>query len=134
MIQARKQIEALAAQVLLVAYDRPSLLAAKMMAGYEVPFPLLLDPEKGSYRTWGMGRTTLTRSVLSPTLTWRYLKLILKGESFLGFAPDMLQLGGDFVLDRHHRITAARVMRHNGDRAPVPELLSEIGRVSARVP
>lgn len=126
MIERRDEISKASAEVVLIAYDRPSTLAAKLMAGLDMTFVLLLDPKKESYQHWGLGRTTLSRSVLSPTLTWRYIKLILKGERFLGFAPDMLQLGADFVIDPDGRIGFAHVMRNNGDRAEVSILLDAL--------
>src|SRR5262249_59252050 len=99
-----------------------------MLRGVQVPFPILIDADKSAYRRWGMGRTTPLRSFLSPTLTWRYLKLLWRGERFLGLAPDMLQLGGDFVVDREGRVAFAHAMKDNGDRAPVDRLFEELSR------
>lgn len=130
MIEQRARIEALGATVVMVAYDRPGLLATKMMRGLDVPYTLLFDPERAAYRAWGLGRTGLFGAMLSPALNWRYLKLLLRGERFLGLAPDMFQLGGDFVLDRRGRIQFAWRMRNNGDRAPVPLLLEELGKAA----
>jgi len=110
----------------LVAYDEVSLLQAKVLRGVQVPFRLLFDRDKAAYRSWGMGRTTALRSFLSPALTWRYLKLLWRGERFLGLAPDMLQLGGDFIVDREGRLSFAHPMRDNGDRADVDRLLREL--------
>ncbi len=126
MIERKDEIEKIGARVLLVAYDKPSLLGAKMMRGLETPYELLLDVKKEAYRRWGLGRTTLRQSVLSPTLGLRYVKLLLRGERFLGFAPDMLQLGGDFSVDREGRIAFAYAMRDNGDRVAVPELIAHL--------
>lgn len=123
MCEQKDAIAAMGAEVILIAYDEPSLLGAKILRGVDVPFDLLLDRDKRVYREWGMGRTTLAKSVLSPKLTWRYLKLLAAGERFLGLAPDMLQLGGDFVVDPAGVVTFGYRMRDNGDRAPVPSLL-----------
>jgi hypothetical protein len=131
MIGERDRIMRLGAEVLLVAYDEPSLLAAKLLFEIKVPFELTLDRTKETYRRWGMGRANIFRNVLSPTLGLRYLKLLLKGERFLGLAPDMYQLGGDFVVDREGRIVFAHRMRHNGDRVAVNFLLTELERVAA---
>lgn len=122
MQERSKDFDGLGAAVLLVAYDDQSLLEAKMLKGLDVAFPILLDREKDSYKRWGMGRASVFQAMLSPKLNLRYLKLLLKGEKFLGFAPDMFQLGGDFVVDRSGRIVFAHVMRDNGDRAAVDEL------------
>lgn len=87
VIEQKDEIERLRAQVLLVTHAAPSLLEQKMMHDLNNPFPLLLDSEKSAYRRWGLGETNLAGSVLSPSLNWRYLKLLLRGERFLGTAP-----------------------------------------------
>ena len=126
MLEAADRIARWDARVVLVAYDERSLLEAKLLHDLELPFPLLLDAGQQVYRRWGLGRTTLARSVLSPRLTWRYLRLLLRGERFLGFAPDMLQLGGDFVVDPAGRVAFAHAMRDNGDRAPAGAILAAL--------
>ena len=112
MINRQKKIESLGAKVLVVAYDEPSLLSAKMLHDVALPFPLLLDRTRVTYARWGMGRTGLTGAMLSPSLNWRYLKLLVKGERFLGFAPDMFQLGGDFLVDKQGTLAFAYRMRN----------------------
>lgn len=126
MIKQQPAIEQCGGVAVLVAYDRPGLLGTKMMRGLAVPFPILFDPERWAYRAWGLGRTGLFGAMLSPVLNWRYFKLLIGGERFLGLAPDMFQLGGDFVLDRRHRVTFMHRMRNNGDRAPVARLIAEL--------
>jgi len=130
VIERQAEVEALGAEVVLVAYDRPGLVGTKLMRGLDVPYTIVFDPERSAYRSWGMGRTGLLGAMLSPELNWRYLKLLLRGERFLGFAPDMFQLGGDFVLDRGHRIAFAHRMKDNGDRAQVSTLFRELERAS----
>jgi len=99
-----------------------------MLHDYELPFPLLLDRTKEAYARWGMGRTGLSGAMLSPALNWRYLRLLANGERFLGFAPDMFQLGGDFVIDRSGTMVFAHRMKDNGDRASTATLLGELSR------
>jgi len=110
--------------VLLISYDEIALLKEKMMRDLQLPYPLLLDPTKETYGRWGMGRTNVFGAMLSPSLNVRYLKLMLHGEKFLGTAPDMFQLGGDFVVDPDGRISFAHVMKNNGDRASVETINS----------
>lgn len=134
MIEKKQEIARLGAQVLLVTHAPPTLLERKMMHDLQNPFPLLLDPEKASYRQWGLGETHLGGAMLSPSLNWRYLKLLLKGERFLGLAPNMFQLGGDFIVDAAGRIAAAHPMRNNGDHADVEQLLEELQRATSVAP
>jgi hypothetical protein len=130
VINRQKEIESLDAKVLVVAYDEPSLLSAKMLYDMDLPFPLLLDRTRETYARWGMGRTGLTGAMLSPSLNWRYLKLLVKGERFLGFAPDMLQLGGDFLVDKQGKLAFAYRMRNNGDRIETGALLDELASIA----
>lgn len=134
MIEQHARIEVLGASVVLVAYDRPGLLGAKMMRGLEVPYILVYDPGRAAYRDWGLARTGLFGAMLSPALNWRYLKLLWRGERFLGLAPDMFQLGGDFVLDRGGCVQFVWRMRNNGDRATVARLVDELARAANATP
>lgn len=130
MIEKKDEIGKLGAEVLLIAFDKQSLLDTKMMLGLQVPFQLVFDFTKETYRRWGLGRTSRWKSYLSPTLSFRYLKLLLKGEKFLGFAPDMFQLGGDFIIDKNGNIAFAYRMKNNGDRVGIGQLLSELKAIS----
>ena len=130
MIKRREEIEALGAAAIFVAFDEPALLSAKMLHEVALPFPLLLDRTRETYARWGMGRTGLTGAMLSPSLNLRYLKLLAKGERFLGFAPDMFQLGGDFVVDKQGTLVFAQRMRNNGDRADTGKLIDQVARAA----
>jgi hypothetical protein len=130
VIERQAEVAAMHAAIVLIAYDRPGLLGTKMMRGLDVPYTILFDPDRVAYQRWGLGRTGPFGAWLSPALSWRYLKLLLRGEQFLGFAPDMYQLGGDFILDGEHRIIFAHRMTNNGDRAEVSVLLDELRRAS----
>jgi len=130
VIKRREKIEALSAGVIVVAYDEPALLSAKMLHEIALPFPLLLDRTRDTYTRWGMARTGLTGAMLSPSLNLRYLKLLAKGERFLGFAPDMFQLGGDFVVNKQGTLVFAHRMRNNGDRVDTGMLFDELARAA----
>ena len=54
----------------------------------------------------------------------------MRGQRFLGFAKDMLQLGGDFVIDPRGRIAFAHPMQNNGDRVGVSVLIQEMRRAA----
>lgn len=101
-----------------------------MLHDVALPFPLLLDRTRETYARWGMGRMGLTGAMLSPSLSWRYLKLLAKGERFLGFAPDMFQLGGDFLVDKQGTLVFAYRMRNNGDHADTGTVLDGLARAA----
>jgi hypothetical protein len=60
-------------------------------------FPLLLDPEREVYRTYGLQESWL-RSWNLRTLGL-YVRLLLKGRKWRGILGKSTQLGGDFVVD-----------------------------------
>ncbi len=130
MLQRQDEIRSIPAAVVRVAYDDPSLLGAKILRDLPLPFPLLLDASRQTYANWGSGRTNLFGAMLSPSLNWHYLRLLLRGERFLGFAPDMFQLGGDFVIDPAGRFAFVHRMRNNGDRTAVGRLVNELYQVA----
>jgi hypothetical protein len=131
VVGRRREIERCGGRVLLVAYDEEDVLWQKMAHGLEIPYPLLVDREKAAYRKWGMGRLPVGEAFRSlGSLTLRYAKLLLRGERFLGFAKDMRQLGGDFIIDPSGLVGFAHAMRNNGDRAPVDRLLEALRRAA----
>jgi AhpC/TSA antioxidant enzyme len=130
VIKRQEEIKGLGAEVLVVAYDEPTLLSAKMLHDVALPFPLLLDRTREAYARWGMGRAGLTGAMLSPSLNWRYLKLMAKGERFLGFAPDTFQLGGDFLVDKQGTLVFVYRMRNNGDRVDTGTLLDGLAHLA----
>jgi peroxiredoxin len=88
------------AEVVVVSQARPERLAA-FLRDQPLPFPVAADPERVAYRAFGLERTSWA-TVLRPGVVLRYVRLI-----FHGWRPrraeegeDVLQLGGDFVLDR----------------------------------
>ena len=65
----------------------------------ELPYPVLTDPRRDTYRAYGLGRGSVSR-VWGLRATKRYIELIR--ESGIGAlrrpTEDTLQLGGDFVI------------------------------------
>lgn len=132
VLAARERLDRAQAAVVLVAYDEPSLLTKKLLRDLAIPFPLLIDRTRDTYRAWGLGRMTWRHLLPLPMLVWRYVKLVARGHELLGRSPDMLQLGGDFVVDPDGRMAYAHRLRHNGDRPPVEDLIAAIERVARR--
>jgi hypothetical protein len=102
-----------------------------MLALYErvqaLPFPIVADPSRGAYQAFGLERTSW-QEILRGRVIWRYFRLMLRG-----WAPrrgnkseDVLQLGGDFVLDKNRRLVHAHRSADPTDRPPVEELLQAV--------
>jgi AhpC/TSA antioxidant enzyme len=67
------------AEVLVVTPSRPEALAA-FLAESAYPFPVVADPAREAYRTFGLGRTSWWR-LFSPGVVWRYLRLMWGGAA-----------------------------------------------------
>ena len=113
-------------EVLVVSMGRPETVAAYFRMR-PWPFPVVADPDRGAYRAFGLGRTSWGR-FFRPRVLLHYLKLIFKGWRVRRPNPeeDLLQLGGDFVLDRQRRLLYAHRSADPSDRPTAEELLAAI--------
>jgi hypothetical protein len=86
---------------------RPELLAV-FLREQPLPFPAVADPGRVAYRAFGLARTSWA-TMLRPGVILRYLRLIFRGWrlQLVREGEDILQLGGDFVLDQDGRLTYA---------------------------
>jgi peroxiredoxin len=89
-----------------------------------VRFPLLLDPERRTYRAYGLERSVV-RSWM-PRVLWYYLRQLAAGRRLRPIQGDPHQLGGDFVIDAHGIIRFAHRERDPTDRPSGPRLLDII--------
>ncbi len=122
------RIEAVGGAAVFIVHDEPDLVRKTMLAGLDIPFPVLVDLERSAYRAWGLRRGSLFKTWLSPRVWIDYARLLTTGrERFRGRGRDTLQLGGDFVVDRAGTIVYSRPQRRD-DRPPVGVLLKEIER------
>lgn len=105
--------------VLAVGFDSPD----RMLRGLAFPWPVLLDRERVAYRRYGLGRAPPTALL---RLGWvpGYVRKLLRGDPLKRPGLDVLQLGGDFVIDRDGVVVLAHPSAHFDDREPVGSLVS----------
>jgi hypothetical protein len=119
-------IRALGGEVLVVSFSGPDRVAAYLKR-YPLPFPAVSDPERRAYQAFALERTSWGRLV-RPRVLARYLKLMLRGwlpwKSEKG--ADVLQLGGDFVLDDHRRLVYGYRSEAPTDRPQARALLEAV--------
>ena len=131
-MQARyPEIRELGGQVLVVSFSRPDQVAAYQRK-HPLPFPVVADPERAGYRAFGLGRTSWW-NVFRPRVLAGYLRLMLRGGKVErpNEGEDLLQLGGDFVLDGSRRVAFAYRSADPTDR-PTPEgLVQAVSRAGA---
>ena len=118
--------EHLGAGVVAVSLGRPEQLAAYRRTT-PWPFPVVCDPERAAYRLFGLERTRW-RTFFRPGILVRYLRLMTRGWRLraANAGEDLLQLGGDFVIDRGRRLVYAYRSAEPTDRPPVAALLDAV--------
>ena len=112
--------------VALITFTRPEQLASYLRR-HELPFPILLDADRSTYRAYGIGRAPARRVWSQGTLR-RYARIL--GRDGLGAlhrpTEDTRQLGGDFVIDRDGRLSWGFWSEGPDDRPSVDELLAAV--------
>jgi peroxiredoxin len=120
------EIRALGGEVLAISFAPPDRVAAYVQR-YPLPLPVLSDPDRQAYRTFALDKTSW-RMMLRPASIWRYLKLIFRG--WRPWSPakndDLLQLGGDFILDEQRRPVFAYKSKEATDRPAAGEVLKAL--------
>jgi peroxiredoxin len=123
-------IRQLGGEVLVVSFSGPKQVRA-YLDRYPLPFPAVSDPERVAYRAFALEKTSWA-SFLRPRVIGRYLRLM-----FRGWAPhkaqggeDVLQLGGDFVIDRQERLVYAYRSKESTDRPSAKELVEAVRKAS----
>lgn len=133
MQQHYEEIRQLGGEVLAISFAPPERVAA-YVARYPLPFPVLADPQREGYRAFALGRTSWLR-MLNPLVILRYFALMVRG--WKPWKPDqgddLLQLGGDFVLDRQRRLVFAHPSNEPTDRPSMQEVLAAV-RTAAAAP
>jgi hypothetical protein len=126
------EIRRLNGEVLVIAFTRPDQVA-NFLAKYPLPFPVVADPKREAYRTFGLGRTSW-RTIFTGRIIWHYLKLMLRGwlPKKPGEGEDVLQLGGDFVIDSGRRLVYSYPSKDPTDRPPPAALVEAVRTTAAR--
>ena len=113
MLAVREHLDELRdAAVAVITFAPPEDLAA-YRRHLDLPFPVLSDPDRELYRAFGLGRGSF-RAVYGIGTLRLYARLLRQGHRLRRSTQETRQLGGDFVVDPHGRLTAAF-------RAPSPD-------------
>jgi len=122
------------AAVLAVSFASAEL-GAHYARDLKLVFPLLADPERQSYRAWGLPRGS-ARQVWGPRVLWGYLRRLLAGHRWRvsSGGQDLYQLGGDFVVDAEGKVAWVRVSRDPDDRPSIAEVLAALDQAVAQAP
>jgi peroxiredoxin len=126
VVKIYDDIRGAAGDVLVVSFAPPARVA-EYVAAAALPFAVVSDPTLAGYRRLGLERASWT-TLLRPRVIWRYLKAMLRGTMPRkpGDKEDVLQLGGDFVLDAQRRLVYAHPSLDPTDRPSAAELLRAV--------
>jgi hypothetical protein len=118
VLHHRERVDAAGGTVLAVGFDSPE----RMLRGIDFPWPVLVDRDRVAYREYGLGRAPPTHAL---RLGWvpGYVRKLLRGDPLKRPGLDVLQLGGDFVIDPAGVVVLAHPSEHFEDREPVESLL-----------
>lgn len=131
MQQIHGQVRDLGGDILVVSFAPPELVALFEKEN-KYPFPVVSDPDRSGYQAFGLRRASVP-SLFRPGVVFRFVRLILRG--FLPKKPaaktDILQLGGDFVLNPEGVVTYAHPSAEPTDRPSKEELVDALTRSRA---
>lgn len=122
------QIE-LGANVLVLSFTPPERVKT-YIERYPQPFPVASDPGMRAYRAFALGRAGVG-SFFRPKVIWHFLKLMFSGwmPRKPGKGEDVLQLGGDFILDREQRLVYAHPSGEASDRPKASAIVEQLKRL-----
>lgn len=126
MAAARDRLAERGCSVLVVAQAKPDFLT-RFVASQPAGIDFASDPERVAYRAFGLERTRW-RTFFRPRVLLGYLRGMLRGYrlSVPVAGEDVLQLGGDFLLDRGARVIFAYRSAEPTDRPSIGAVLAAI--------
>lgn len=129
MAEVRRRKEAFDEQhcTMVIVTFLPVTELAAFRAQHHLDFPVLGDPDRQVYRLYGLQRGTW-RQVLHPRGIGAYWKAWRRGIPIRRphGGDDVLQLGGDFLIDPQGRIRLAHYSHDPADRPSADQLLSAL--------
>ena len=131
MAQRLDEFQALDAHILAVSFTPPQRVQA-YLEGHPLPFPAVSDLERKAYQAFSLTKTSWA-GIFRPSVVARYLKLMFRGWKLEKYAKgdDLLQLGGDVVLDGAGRLVYSHRSAEPTDRPTIEALLTALEKTKA---
>lgn len=126
MQESYEEFRRLDSEVFAVSFAPPEKIGPYQKMN-PLPFPVLSDPERTAYKAFALDRTSW-KQIFHPRVVGRYLKLMFKGWMpwRANKEEDLLQLGGDFVLDEERQLVYAYRSADPTDRPSAQALLDAV--------
>jgi peroxiredoxin len=119
-----EEFERLGATLLAIGMGTPEV-AAHFRDKQEIPFPLLVDHRKQTYRALEIGRGSWM-DVAGPKVWARGAKGVLTGKGVAVARQDPLQLGGAIVVEAGGRVRYMHRAKTSSDNPKPEELLEQL--------
>jgi len=127
-----EQLDALGVGAVAIGLGAPES-AASFKAEENIPFTLLVDSSRSTYKALGFKKGTLL-DVLGPRVVTAGVRSILGGHKTVRPKEDPFQLGGAAVITPDGRITYQHRNATSADNVPMDELLDAAERAAATSP
>ena len=124
MRDRQDEIEAEGAEVVAIGMGRPDM-AAFFRDQFDIPFTLLVDQEKETYKALGIKKGTWFQ--ISGPQNWpRFARAFLSGKGVARPEQDVLQLGGLAIVEPGGEISFIFHSEASSDNLPIDELLEKL--------
>jgi len=128
MHQLMENYDALAAQNIevIAVFESSNQVLNKYMTDYEIPFPMIGDPQRLLYKAYGVEKST--RGIFRTLSNKEAKKHMKQGEALFNkgtYKKDgsMKQMQADFIIDAQGRIARMHYASFIGDHIPLEEVL-----------
>jgi len=113
-------------EVVVVTFTRAENLD-RYLAVNDLPFVVLIDPDRVAYSAFGLERASLLR-VWGGRALWKYVQLLAQGRwrDLRRPVEDTRQLGGDFIVDPDGVLVYGFWGAGPADRPSVDELIAAV--------
>ncbi len=119
-----EEIRELGAEVVAVSFEPLERLKGQA-EDMLLTFPILSDPGLETYRAYGVRRGSF-RDVFNVGAALEFLKLLFKGRLVMAGHGDIMQLGGDFIINEEGLLKYSHPASRAQDQAAVDVLLEEL--------
>jgi peroxiredoxin len=120
--RSKSQFEENGFQIILVGlgtFDQAEAFKKR----FSLSFPIICDPEKKLYRTYGLGRGSVA-SIVSPAFLFKGLKTVSRGHMLGPPQGDIMQMPGVFLIDTSGNIRYAYYSKDPSDNPSIDALLA----------
>lgn len=120
--RSKKQFEENGFQIVLVGLGTPDRAEA-FKKQFSPSLPIICDPEKKLYQTYGLRRGSIAK-MASPALLLKGFKTLSRGHIPGALRGDIMQMPGVFLIDTYGNIRYAHYSKDPSDNPSIETLLA----------